>query len=61
MALTLLLGILSTFLLLSGCAERSEPEERTSDASERRIVSFSPAISRTLVDFGLTDEIVGRT
>lgn len=61
MPLTLRLAFLSIFLLLSGCAESSEPEERPSDATERRIVSFSPAISRTLVDFGLMREIVGRT
>ncbi len=61
MALTLRLGILSFFLLLSACAERPEPQAPPESSPERRIVSFSPAISRTLVDFGLTDQIVGRT
>jgi ABC-type hemin transport system substrate-binding protein len=44
-----------------GACTRSEPSSPTRHPAETRIVSFSPAISRTLVDFGLQDRVVGRT
>jgi len=49
----------------AGCGELPKPADNPSNvaASEAdlRVVSLSPAISRTLVDFGLDDRIVGRT
>jgi ABC-type Fe3+-hydroxamate transport system substrate-binding protein len=54
----LLLSVL-TFLAFAAC-ERSSPFS-TDSKDELRIVSLSPAISRTLVDFDLGDRIVGRT
>lgn len=52
-------------LLLSGCSETpSSPAGAASEATGAhhiRIVSLSPAISRTLVDLDIADLIVGRT
>jgi len=63
-------------LLVCACSSNTNPAGRPAtqptattvpDASEKptraelRIVSLSPAISRTLVDFNLQDRIVGRT
>ncbi|MCI0365964.1 MAG: hypothetical protein L0219_19065, partial [Phycisphaerales bacterium] len=46
-----------------GCTreEASEAGVAVGGLSEPRIVSLSPAISRTLVDFDLQRNIVGRT
>lgn len=46
--------------LSAGCAEPTQPSTPSSRAP-LRIVSFSPAISRTLADLGLADHVVGRT
>lgn len=49
-------------LTFSGCGGASEPQSNPGQQGVApRIVSLSPAISRTLVDFGLEDQIVGRT
>lgn len=53
-------AIMLAILLLSSACERSASDAVDSDG-ELRIVSLSPAISRTLVDFDLEDSIVGRT
>ncbi len=45
--------------LLGGCRQAEPPPAQTTGAL--RIVSLSPAISRTLLDFGVEDEIVGRS
>lgn len=49
--------------LAHGCGRSPEtPDPALTKAGEtRRIVSLSPAVSRTLVDYGLEDRIVGRT
>ncbi len=48
---------------MPGCERKGAPGTSGSapQKDHLRIVSFSPAISRTLVDFGLADRIVGRT
>lgn len=51
-------------VLLSACgrdAGSGAGGARGNEAKELRIVSLSPAISRTLVDLGVADRIVGRT
>lgn len=50
-------------LIASGCAEPAAESGRDRDApvGAPRIASLSPAISRTLVDLGLEDSIVGRS
>ena len=67
----LLAGIIRTscltaILISAGCKEQSASTQTTAPASqpgsrELRIISLSPAISRTLVDFKLADRLVGRT
>jgi ABC-type Fe3+-hydroxamate transport system substrate-binding protein len=50
--------------VLAGCTEpepRSEPSTDPQRIGELRLVSMSPALSRTLVDFGLERRIVGRS
>ena len=55
-------GLWLFFLLFSGCRESSESQSTQNQAIDAiRIVSLSPAISRTLVDFNLEDHMVGRT
>ncbi|MBM4106833.1 MAG: hypothetical protein FJ257_11245 [Phycisphaerae bacterium] len=44
---------------LSSCSEA--PAREVAPTSRERIVSLSPAITRTLVDLGVEDRIVGRT
>ena len=44
---------------LCGCRQTRQPPAHPTGAL--RIVSMSPAISRTLVDFGVEDKIVGRS
>jgi len=46
-------------ILVCGCRQAEQPPAHT--AGGLRIVSLSPAISRTLVDFGVEDAIVGRS
>lgn len=47
---------------LAGCGGPSDmAAERQAESDRCRIVSLSPAISRTLKDFGIEDRIVGRT
>jgi len=55
--------LLAVALLLSaGCGEQTGPSAAQTRASdEPRIVSLSPAISRTLLDLGLADHLVGRS
>jgi ABC-type Fe3+-hydroxamate transport system substrate-binding protein len=48
---------LSITILLAGCGDR----EVLPPADGQRIVSLSPAITRTLVDLGLHDDLVGRS
>lgn len=50
-------------ICVNGCGEKANQDinDRRNAAQAIRIVSFSPAISRTLIDFGLQDRIVGRT
>ncbi len=45
--------------LIVGCRQSQPPP--TNAPGELRIVSLSPAISRTLVDFGLDDQVIGRS
>ncbi|UCE88902.1 MAG: ABC transporter substrate-binding protein [Pseudomonadota bacterium] len=58
-------AIISATLLLTTSALGESPvsasDKKASAAAQLRIVSLSPAISRTLVDFGLHKQIVGRT
>ncbi len=44
---------------LCGCRQTRQPPAHPTGAL--RIVSMSPAISRTLIDFGVEDKIVGRS
>jgi iron complex transport system substrate-binding protein len=53
-------AIVACLFALANC-DRPPVATTTAETKELRIVSFSPAISRTLVDFGLQDRIVGRT
>ncbi len=55
-AILLIAGLLAT----SSC-KRSDDRRVERDENEIRIVSLSPAISRTLIDFDLDRHIVGRT
>ena len=57
-AVSALLAVLS-----SGCGPcvPAGGSGRPGASTELRIVSLSPALSRTLVDFGLADNVVGRT
>lgn len=57
--IVLVLGAL-TIALQSGCDRKHTPTSQT-ETSTLRIVSFSPALSRTLVDLGLAANIVGRS
>jgi ABC-type Fe3+-hydroxamate transport system substrate-binding protein len=73
-AVNLIIGLVLV-LMYSGCQRRSpsnstlpprSPATQASQAASRpavevRIVSLSPAISRTLVDFSLQSKVVGRT
>jgi ABC-type hemin transport system substrate-binding protein len=52
-------AILLAAAALAGCGR--EPARDAAPAPSRRIVSLSPAISRTLVDLGLDHLIVGRS
>jgi len=45
--------------LAVGCGRAPEPQQTTT--GQPRIVSLSPAVSRTLLDFGLQQQIVGRS
>ncbi len=45
--------------ILGGCRQSQQPPAHATGAL--RIVSMSPAISRTLLDFGVEDKIVGRS
>ena len=56
---TLCLSILICGIV--GCGENLVPAEETTTYKRLRIISLSPAISRTLVDFGLHTRVVGRT
>lgn len=58
--------LMMLLLLCGGCARDETPAEnaetpQANEASALRIVSLSPAISRTLADLGLAGQIVGRT
>lgn len=62
--LALVLGTLWGLILICcaiGCSEHPAPLEKPAPDERLRIVSLSPAISRTLVDFGLHTRVVGRT
>ena len=50
---------MSLVTLAVGCGSASEPRQTTT--GQPRIVSLSPAVSRTLLDFGLGQQIVGRS
>ncbi len=52
-------GALACSLIPAACRDRDRAAGEP--PAELRIVSFSPAISRTLVDLGLEDRIVGRS
>lgn len=55
--------LLPVALLAFGCSPGAADEGASAqdDKDELRIVSFSPAISRTLVDLGLESHVVGRS
>ncbi len=54
--------ILLSSLTLAACTGHdNDPTEKAQTSETPRIVSFSPAISRTLVDLGLANRLVGRT
>ena len=59
----MLFGLVALTLLGIGCKRGKAPDanDDASEAAALRIVSLSPAISRTLVDLRLDDAIVGRT
>jgi len=50
---------MSLVTLAVGCGNTPEPQPTTT--GQPRIVSLSPAVSRTLLDFGLQQQIVGRS
>ncbi len=50
---------MSLATLAVGCGSAPEPRQTTTE--QPRIVSLSPAVSRTLLDFGLQQQIVGRS
>jgi len=50
---------MSLVTLAVGCGNTPEPQPTT--PGQPRIVSLSPAVSRTLLDFGLQQQIVGRS
>lgn len=59
-----LAGVIACVLLISvlpGCSDGEGPPPGAESPSEIRIVSLSPAITRTLIDLGAVDLIVGRT
>ncbi len=59
---TILLGMsLALTLAFTGGCERTKPAPPPHADDALRIISLSPAISRTLVDLGVDDAIVGRT
>ena len=53
--------LLATIWLAACTGQDDVHTGRAEKPGEPRIVSFSPAISRTLVDLGLADHLVGRT
>jgi hypothetical protein len=58
-----LILVLAAIVGVVGCKRDDAPSSasRSTSAQSPRIVSLSPAITRTLVDLGLGDSIVGRT
>lgn len=55
--------VMAVGVLCAGC-RKQEPAGQPSvnqTSGEVRIITLSPAISRTLVDFGLADKVIGRT
>lgn len=60
-AVALSLAMALLLIVTGGCTGRSGEEPAKSARNELRIISFSPALSRMVVDLGLGDRIVGRT
>ncbi|MHC4990830.1 MAG: substrate-binding domain-containing protein [Planctomycetota bacterium] len=52
--------VLAAATLVAGCRD-AEPRSAGAASDELRVVSISPAISRTLVDLGLEEAVIGRT
>jgi ABC-type hemin transport system substrate-binding protein len=46
---------------IAGCSKSPAPQSQPASNTALRIISLSPAISRTLIDFDLAKSIVGRT
>jgi len=59
--LVLALAALAGLLTLPGCGGGSHSGDPRDGARPARVVSLSPAITRTLVDLGLGDLLVGRS
>lgn len=58
---SILVFIIAIAVSIAGCRKTPSPQSQPASNTALRIVSLSPAISRTLIDFDLVKSIVGRT